>query len=272
MKELLDWQSKDIVSIYDEVSLWAAPFAISLLEHIPMLSSGNVLDLGFGTGFPLIELAQRYGTNTKIIGIDFWDEAIARAKTKQETLGLTNIEIIHSSLEKIDFEPESFDLICSNLGINNFDNKWENFQRVALFLKPNGDLVFTTNDQRTFQELYALFIESMIELGLDSAPFLQEMRDRSGYEEILERTKEINLRLFFYKEEIRSLRFSCASALFDYGIIRIAFRHSWEERIGSKDFEKVFEIVKEKIALYIQIHGAFKLTIPVQYYHFQKTS
>lgn len=59
MKEPLDWQAPAIVEIYDEVSLWSAPFGKVLLDNIPMNASWTVVDLGFGTGFPLIELAQQ---------------------------------------------------------------------------------------------------------------------------------------------------------------------------------------------------------------------
>lgn len=270
MKDLLNWESKEVVTIYDEVSLWAAPFALTLLEHIPMLASGLVLDIGFGTGFPLLELAQRYGNNTKIIGIDIWDEAIKRAKLKQETLGLSNIEILHCLAEKFDFKPGSFDLICSNLGINNLQNKWEMLKKVSLLLKPKGDLVFTTNDQRTFQELFVLFIDSMDELQLDCELFKESINRRSGYDEILERANEVNLKLCFYTENSMHLRFSSASALFDHGLIRIAFREAWERTIGKEFFDEVVEKVKDKITKHIQSRGEFKLTIPVQYYHFQK--
>ena len=61
MKPLLDWQNPEIVDIYDEVNLWSAPFGLLLLEQLPMQPGLTIVDVGFGTGFPLIELAQRFG-------------------------------------------------------------------------------------------------------------------------------------------------------------------------------------------------------------------
>lgn len=67
MKGILDYQSGEVVNIFDAASLWAAPFGRLLLENIPMRAQSQVLDIGFGTGFPLIELSQRFGEDSTII-------------------------------------------------------------------------------------------------------------------------------------------------------------------------------------------------------------
>lgn len=65
MRELLDWKDNKVVNVIDEVTLWSAPFGRMLLENIPMKAGVNIVDIGFGTGFPLIELSQRFGDSTK---------------------------------------------------------------------------------------------------------------------------------------------------------------------------------------------------------------
>ena len=77
----------------DEVSIWSAAFGRLLLENIPMKSKWNVVDIGFGTGFPIIELSQRFDASSKIYGVDLWKEGISKTKEKIETLGLSNIQI-----------------------------------------------------------------------------------------------------------------------------------------------------------------------------------
>ncbi|MEE9430720.1 MAG: class I SAM-dependent methyltransferase [Melioribacteraceae bacterium] len=94
MKKLLDYKCKEVVNIFDEVTLWSAPFGRLLLENIPMKSEAKIVDIGFGTGFPLIELSQRFGEKSKIYGIDIWEEGINRTKDKINTLELNNIELI----------------------------------------------------------------------------------------------------------------------------------------------------------------------------------
>ena len=58
MKPIINWQDPKIVNIFDELSLWSSFFGRLLLENIPMREGMCVLDLGFGTGFPLVELVQ----------------------------------------------------------------------------------------------------------------------------------------------------------------------------------------------------------------------
>lgn len=72
MKGKLDWTDKKTINVFDEVTLWSAPFGRLLLENIPMKPKSKVLDLGFGTGFPLIELSQRFGGSSEIYGVDLW--------------------------------------------------------------------------------------------------------------------------------------------------------------------------------------------------------
>ena len=101
MKPLLNWRDPAIVNIYDEVCLWSAPFGLLMLEQIPMRGIQAALDLGFGTGFPLIELAQRLGPNATVYGMDLWPEAIARTREKQGLLNLTNIQIMEGQASHI---------------------------------------------------------------------------------------------------------------------------------------------------------------------------
>ena len=44
----------------------------------------TVLDVGFGTGFPLLELAQRLGKSATIYGIDPWEAAHERTHLKMD--------------------------------------------------------------------------------------------------------------------------------------------------------------------------------------------
>lgn len=48
MKKILDWESKEVTSIFDEVTLCSAPFGRMLLEDIAMMPRVNIVDIGFG--------------------------------------------------------------------------------------------------------------------------------------------------------------------------------------------------------------------------------
>ena len=61
MKDYLNFNfeanNSDFVSVYDELPLWSAPFGMTLLETIKLKENAKVLDVGCGTGFPLLEIA-----------------------------------------------------------------------------------------------------------------------------------------------------------------------------------------------------------------------
>src|SRR6185503_17961936 len=53
-----DFSSPQILAAYDELPLWSAMFGLLLLEEAPLANVGRALDVGCGTGFPLVELAE----------------------------------------------------------------------------------------------------------------------------------------------------------------------------------------------------------------------
>ncbi len=82
----------------------------------------KVLDIGFGTGFPILEVALRLGSTCKVYGIDPWKPAIDRARFKMKQYGINNVELIEGKAENIPLPDNSIDLIMSNNGINNVED------------------------------------------------------------------------------------------------------------------------------------------------------
>src|SRR4029453_6115229 len=78
----VDLSSPDILAAYDELPLWSAMFGLLLLEHVPLKDVNVGLDVGCGTGFPLIELAERLGPSAHVHGVDPWTAALTRAREK----------------------------------------------------------------------------------------------------------------------------------------------------------------------------------------------
>ncbi|MFA6599080.1 MAG: class I SAM-dependent methyltransferase, partial [Ignavibacteriaceae bacterium] len=150
-----------LINVLDELPLWSAPFGLKLLDAIDYKPSIVVLDIGFGTGFPLTELAMRLGESSTIYGIDPWKEAIVRAKNKIDSYGITNITIIEGVAESIPLDNKSIDLIVSNNGINKGKNIHKVFSECSRVLKPGGQFVQTMNLDKSMFEFYSL-LESIL--------------------------------------------------------------------------------------------------------------
>ena len=271
MKPIIDWQDPKIVNIFDELSLWSSFFGRLLLENIPMREGMCVLDLGFGTGFPLVELAQRFGAKSKIIGMDIWESAINRTERKLDLLGLENVSIIQGSAEEIPLKDDSVDIVVSNLGINNFENRSAVYSEINRVLKPEAELCLTTNPIGTFKNLFSIFLRICVEMGwADEAEKIKnEINRRGTAETIIQEMNSHGLELTKRVEDRTSFRFVDAGAVLDHCLIRIGFRQTWDDRVGDKKLTFYRELHR-RLEQKIEVDGEFCLDVPVLYLSFKK--
>lgn len=90
----------------------------SLKEHIEargLSGKVNVVDLGAGTGI-YTECISKLLPEATIYHVDFDPSMNQIAKAKYESKGLSNINILTESIQRIEFEPSSIDLVvCVNV-------------------------------------------------------------------------------------------------------------------------------------------------------------
>ena len=77
-----------------------------------------------------------------MIGIDFTEAMIAKARTNAENLGFNNVEFRHGDIEHIPVTTESADVVVSNCVLNLVPNKHNVFSEIFRILKPGGQSVF----------------------------------------------------------------------------------------------------------------------------------
>src|SRR5437763_12047241 len=154
-----DFNSPQVIAAYDEVALWSAMFGQLLLEEVPLAHVTNVLDVGCGTGFPLIELAERLGDRAHVHGIDPWSGGLKRAAEKIASRGTKNVTLHEGSATAMPFPDATFDLIVSNLGVNNFDDRAAAIRECRRVANPRATLALTTNLQGHIREFYEVFAD-----------------------------------------------------------------------------------------------------------------
>ena len=93
--EKIDYSTDDFCRFYDELPLWSAPFGLLLLEHVPLQVGSRIIDVGAGTGFLSVELAQRCGASSQVIAVDPWSAALRRLQEKVTSLNLKNVSAIN---------------------------------------------------------------------------------------------------------------------------------------------------------------------------------
>src|SRR5512133_897045 len=103
MSKAFDISDRDIVSVYDECALWSAPFGLELLRRVRYRRGMAILDIGCGAGFPLIEIAQRCGPDSRAHGLDPWQARLARTSEQCAILGVGNVTLHEGVAEEMPF-------------------------------------------------------------------------------------------------------------------------------------------------------------------------
>jgi arsenite methyltransferase len=122
-----------------------------------------VIDLGSGAGNDCFVARHETGAEGKVIGIDFTEEMIARARQNAETRGLHNVEFRQGDIENMPVSDNVADVVVSNCVLNLVPNKRQVFREIARVLKPGGhfsisDIVLNgtlPDNLREAAELYA---------------------------------------------------------------------------------------------------------------------
>lgn len=101
------------------------------------------VDLGSGRGTDVLRLAENVGRTGFVYGIDISDGMIQKATGTASRIGITNVEFIHSPLERIKLGDNIADLIISNCTINHASDKQAVWNEVFRVLKKGGRFVIS---------------------------------------------------------------------------------------------------------------------------------
>lgn len=98
----------------------------------------TVIDLGSGAGNDCFIARHETGPEGKVIGIDFTEAMIERARTNAETRGFNNVEFRYGDIDKMPVTANVADVIVSNCVLNLVPNKQKVFAEIIRVLKPGG--------------------------------------------------------------------------------------------------------------------------------------
>ena len=172
---------------YDELSFWSSRFGALLFDHLELRPNVIGLDIACCTGFPLFELAHAHGPSSHFTGLDVWPDAIRRARRKLAVYRLTNVALHEGDAAAMPFPDASFDLITSNLGINNFADPPAAMRECHRVARPGARIALTTNLTGHMAAFYTVFRETLRELGRASlVPALDAQEAHRGTRDTIE--------------------------------------------------------------------------------------
>jgi len=98
----------------------------------------TVIDLGSGAGNDCFVARAVAGEKGKVIGIDFTENMIERARSNVEKLGYNNVEFRFGDIEQMPVSANTADVIVSNCVLNLVPNKLNVFKEIYRVLKPGA--------------------------------------------------------------------------------------------------------------------------------------
>ena len=92
------------------------------LELLDVQEGEAVLEIGFGTGYSLVEIARRVGATGKAYGIDVTPEMVELAKKRLEKEGLAEgVELCDGDAREMRYENRQFDAVYMAAALELFD-------------------------------------------------------------------------------------------------------------------------------------------------------
>jgi SAM-dependent methyltransferase len=186
-------------------------------EFAQIKPGDTVIDLGSGAGNDCFIARAQAGDSGRVIGIDFTEAMIAKARANAKKLGLTNVEFRRGDIEHMPVTANVADVIVSNCVLNLVPNKKAVIHEIKRVLKARGhfsisDIVLVGQLPHNLQqaaEMYAGCVSGAIQKD----EYLQLIKD-AGFESItIQKEKQIIipddiLLNYLTQEEITAFRAS----------------------------------------------------------------
>jgi SAM-dependent methyltransferase len=126
---------------YELIDLQLSPLGLRAIEALDPGSGDTVLDIGCGAGQTLLQLAERVGTEGRVIGVDVAPLLVEIARRRTEPL--SQVRLIQADAQFLDLPSESADAVFSRFGVMTFKDPVAAFANFRRILKPSGALAFS---------------------------------------------------------------------------------------------------------------------------------
>jgi demethylmenaquinone methyltransferase/2-methoxy-6-polyprenyl-1,4-benzoquinol methylase len=125
---------------------------------------GRVLDVATGTGDLAVELARRVGPEGEVVGTDFSEEMLGRARQKAAAGGL-DIAFEWGNALELPYASDRFDAATVGFGARNFSDLDRGLAEMTRVVRPGGRVVvleITTPTRPPLSTFYRLWFDTAV--------------------------------------------------------------------------------------------------------------
>lgn len=166
-------------------------------EFAKMKPGDTVIDLGSGAGNDAFIARKIVGESGKVLGVDFTEAMIKKARANAEKLNFNNVEFRLGDIDDMPVTSNYADVIVSNCVLNLVPNKHKVISEIFRVLKPGGhfsisDIVLEGALPAKWKEVAELYAGCVS--GAVQKQVYLEMIQEAGFKEItLQKDKTINI-------------------------------------------------------------------------------
>jgi len=166
-------------------------------EFAKIKKGDTVVDLGSGAGNDCFVARAETGENGKVVGIDFTNEMVEKARENAAKLGFANVEFIKGDIENIPLESSSAEVVVSNCVLNLVPDKQKAFSEIYRILKSGGhfsisDVVLVGELPKKLREAAALYA-GCVSGAIQKSEYINIIRS-AGFSNIsIQKEKQISI-------------------------------------------------------------------------------
>lgn len=128
----------------------------------------SVLDVATGTGDLAFDLAAVVGREGRVVGLDFTEEMLVRARAKADKLGLSGVcRFVQGNALDLPFEDDEFDAATIAFGLRNVVDRERCLSEMRRVVRPGGHVLVLEFSQPVwpvFRQIYLLYFRHVLPL------------------------------------------------------------------------------------------------------------
>ena len=245
---------------------WHDRFARLLLRHLPRGADCFTLDVHCGPGRTTVELLERLGPNSRVLGLEPDDALRNLAKTRMRSEWKGRVYLKDGALTDVmGMGADTYDLVTANLVLGEVQSFRESLREILRVTKPGGYVLATVPMAGTWAEVEDLFKEVLRNAELkDAARRLRHLaRMRPTGTDLARTIADLGVGPdhFVVEQERASLLFASGREFLFSPVIEHGPLRAWKAILGSHTKpQELFWKLKETIDAYYST-SVFSVTV-----------